>query len=217
MVTSQLAAEFGEGSAGVVAVETKQGDDRIRYSATNFIPGIRNDKGWRLGSWTPRFGVTGPIYKGRAWFSETFTGQYDETIIRELPPGQDASKSWRYTNLVRGHVNLTPSNILYGGFLSSVWTARRTGLSAINPPEATLDRRSRQSFFDIKDQIYFGHGALAEFGFAANRVFQRQIPQGDAFYIMTPNGTHGNFYIDGVQQPSRNQVKSVDLGGRRII
>ncbi len=206
IVSGQVPAEYGKGSAGVVSISTRTGDDRIRYSATNFIPGIQNNKGWRLGSWTPRFNVSGPLRRSRAWFSDTFMGQYDETIIRELPPGQDSSRSWRYTNVLRTNVNITPSNILSAGFLSSVWTARRTGLSAIDPPETTSDRRTRQFFYDIKDQLYFGHGGVAEFGFAANRLFLRQIPQGQSLYILTPVGRQGNFYIDGLQEPSRNQV-----------
>jgi hypothetical protein len=204
--SGRVSAEYGKGSAGVVSVNTKMGDDRIRYSATNFVPGVENSKGWRIGSWNPRFNVSGPLRRGKAWFSDSLTMQYDQTVIRDLPSGQDASSSWRYSNLLRGQVNITPSNILFASFLANQWSARRTGLSALDPPETTVDRRSRQWFADIKDQIYFGHGALIEFGYASNRTFLRAIPQGHELYVLTPNGRRGNFFIDGLQGGSRNQI-----------
>ncbi len=36
--TSRYSAEYGKGSAGVMALESSQGDDRLRFSATNFFP-----------------------------------------------------------------------------------------------------------------------------------------------------------------------------------
>src|SRR5207248_4588468 len=108
-----VGAEFGKGTAGVVAVNTKMGDDRFRYSATNFLPGFQYRKQLILGSWTPRFSVSGPIEKGKIWFSDSLNGQYSKDIVEDLPRGQDQSYSWRYSNLFRSQVNLTPSNILH--------------------------------------------------------------------------------------------------------
>ena len=204
-LSGRFPAEYGKGSAGVVAISTKVGDDRVRYSATNFIPGMENQKGWHIGSWNPRFNLSGPIRKGRIWLSDSLALQYDRTIIRELPPGEDQSISWRYTNFLHAQANLSPSNILSSGFLSTAWSAARTGLSALDPSETTVDRRSRQWFAYLKDQLYFGRGALIEFGYASNRTFTRQIPQGHELLVLTPEGKSGNFFVDGTQSASRNQ------------
>ncbi|MEO7146043.1 MAG: carboxypeptidase regulatory-like domain-containing protein, partial [Bryobacteraceae bacterium] len=93
VLSGAFSAEYGKGSAGVLEVNTKLGDDRLRYSATNFIPGLTSEKGLHIGSWTPRLNFSGPIRKGRAWFSDSLTAQYDDTVIRELPRGQDSSTS----------------------------------------------------------------------------------------------------------------------------
>lgn len=212
-------AEYGKSSAGIVTVNTKMGDDKFRYSSTNFIPGVESAKGLRVGSWNPRLNLSGPIQEGRAWFSDSLTLQYDQTVIRELPAGQDAATSWRYSNLMRGQFNVTPSNILYAGLLTNQWSANRTGLGALDPPETTVDRRSRQWFADIKDQVYFAHGALLEAGFASYRTFLRQVPQGHNLYILTPEGRRGNFFVNGVQEASRAQgivnvfLPSFNFGG----
>jgi hypothetical protein len=198
-------AEFGKGSAGTLALKTAAGDDRFRYSATNFVPGLENRKGIAIGGWTPRFNFSGPIRKGRAWFSDSIDLQYDNNIIEELPKGQDRSGSLRGSNLLRNQINLAPSNILFTGFLAGFWGARRNGLSALDPVQTTLDRRARQWFFNIKDQAYFKRGALAEFGYAATRTFGRDIPQGQGILLMTPDGRRGNAFFDATYYGARDQ------------
>ncbi len=205
VMTGSFSPEYGKGSAGVLSVNTKMGDDRFRYSATNFIPGLTNSKGWRIGSWNPRLNFSGPIARGKAWFSDSLTGQYDQTVIRELPNGRDQSTSLRYSNLLRGQVNLSPTNILYLGFLANQLTAARTGLTPLDPVETTVDRRARQWFTDIKDQIYLPGRAVLEIGYANNRTFARQIPQGNDFYITSPDGHAGNFFVNGTQSAGRDQ------------
>lgn len=203
--SGSLPAEYGKGTAGVVNVTTKMGDDRFRYSATNFIPGFQYRKSLILGSWNPRFNVSGPIKKGKIWFSDSINGQYAKDVVEDLPPGQDQSYAWRYSNMFRAQINLTPSNILFAGFLVNQSVAVRNGLSALDPPPTTTDLRGHQYFFDLKDQLYFGHGSLLEYGFATNRTYGRQIPQGHDLYIYTPFGRAGNYFIDGRQRGGRDQ------------
>ena len=205
VLSGPVPAEYGKGAAGVLAVNTKNGDDHLRYSATNFIPGVELRKGLTIGSWTPRFNVSGPLQKGRIWFSDSFATQYTEDVIRDLPPGQDRTSSWRHSNMFRTQANLTPSNILFGGFLANYWSAPNSGLSALDPRETTVDRRATQWFFDLKDQIYLGRGSLVEYGYASNRTFGREVPQGTSLYEYTPLGRRGNYFIDGKQRSSRDQ------------
>lgn len=198
-------AEFGKGSAGAIAIYTRSGGDRLRYSATNFVPGIENRKGLTIGDWTPRLSVSGPIRRGRAWFSDSFDTQYSKLVVEELPKGEDRTSSWRFSNLFNTQINLTPSNILYAGLLSNHWTAPRTGLSPLDPRETTVDRRSRQWFFHVRDQIYLAGGALLEIGYARNRTFGREIPQGSELYLLTPIGKRGNSFVDAVRKAGRDQ------------
>ncbi len=204
-VTSLNTAEFGKGSAGTLAIKTSAGDDRFRYSGTNFIPGLETRKGLYVGGWTPRFNFSGPLKRGRAWFSESLDIQYDKTVIDELPEGQDRNTSWRVSNLLRTQVNLTPSNIFSAGFLNSLWAAPRTGLGPLDPIQTTVDRRSRQYFFNAKDQVYMQRGALVEFGYAAHRTAGREIPQGTDILLYTPDGRRGNYFEDAGRNAGRDQ------------
>src|SRR5260370_33076052 len=83
--TGRFSPEYGKGSAGVLAIRTDTGTDAFHYTATNFIPGVDNNQGLHLGGWTPRFGFSGPIWKGRAWFADNFDAEYDVQFINGLP------------------------------------------------------------------------------------------------------------------------------------
>lgn len=205
IASGNLSAEYGKGSAGTLAIRTNSGDDKLRYSATNFFPGIENRKGLTIGNFTPRVNFSGPIRRGRAWFSNSTDLQYINTVIRDLPKGQDRYGSTRLSNLFHTQVNLTPGNILYASFLFNRYSAGQTGLSALDPLTTTVDRRSRQWFASFKDQAYLPGRILLEFGYAANRTFGREIPQGDGLLTYTPEGKRGFYYVNGVLQASRDQ------------
>src|SRR6202022_4209579 len=56
--TSRLAPDKGRSSAGVLDVKTEMGDDRWRFSGTNFIPGVGSQDGFHIDKWTPRINVS---------------------------------------------------------------------------------------------------------------------------------------------------------------
>ncbi|HWB98779.1 MAG TPA: carboxypeptidase-like regulatory domain-containing protein, partial [Bryobacteraceae bacterium] len=114
---SRFSAEQGRGSAGVVDVKTKMGDDRLRFGGTNFVPGFSSEDGFHMNKWTPRLELSGPIVKGRAWFHNGFDAFYDNDVVHGLPRGEDRTSGLTTSNLSRFQVNITPSNILTGSFL----------------------------------------------------------------------------------------------------
>jgi hypothetical protein len=204
--TGRFSPEFGKGSAGVLAIQTEMGDDKYRYNATNFVPGIDTRTNLHIGTWAPRISFSGPIVKGRAWFSESTDGEYSTTVVPGLPKDQQRASSVRLGDLLRTQVNLTPGNILFASFLVNTWNAPKTGLGALDPPSTTNNQRTRTWFFSVKDQIYLSHEMLLEVGLGEDRTFARQIPQGDALYQLSPNGRSGNFFVNSMQQSQRTQL-----------
>ena len=204
-LSGRYSPEFGQGSAGVLQIKTETGDDRFRFSATNFVPGISTQQGLHLSDWTPRVNFSGPIVRGRAWFSDNLDADYNVNIVTEVPRNQDRSTSLQMSNLLHTQVNLTPSNILYTDFLVNYQRAYDFGLSALNPPSTTLDQRGRTWFVGIRDQIYIGRGTLLELGVAETWTLNRLIPQGTGTYIITPNMKQGYYFVNSTQHSRRGQ------------
>ena len=194
--TSRFSAENGRGSAGVMDVRTKMGDDRFRFGLTNFVPSVSRESGWHLNKWTPRIQISGPIKRGRVWFHNGFDAFYSNDLIRGLPKGQDQTKGLTASNLTRIQANLTPSNSITGGFLYNLMDVRHMGLSFINPWETTTNRRQALYMSTLHDQWYFRSGALLELGIADTRGVVRDRPQGSEVYLITPYGNRGNFFVN---------------------
>jgi len=203
--TGRSSPAFGKGTAGVLAVNTESGTDKFHYTSTDFIPGLNIQQGLHLGNWYPRFGVSGPVVRGRAWFSDTIESEYSESVVTALPRGQNTRSGWAGSNLLHGQANLTPSNILVSDFLVNVDNEGRVGLGALNPVSTTLSLHTHQYFASVKDQKYFGHGALIEFGYAHNDFFDAQNPQGDNLYVISTQGNSGNNFVNAKQAATRDQ------------
>ena len=204
-LSGRYSPEYGQGSAGTLQIKTQTGDDQFRYSATNFIPGVSTAEGLHLGDWTPRLNFSGPIVKGRAWFADNLDGDYNITVIPGLPKNQNTSSALQSSNMLHTQVNLTPANILYTDFLFNYQRAAELGLGALTPPSTTLDQRGRTWFLGLKDQIYVARGTLLELGFAQMFTLARLVPFGTGVYIITPNGTQGNNFINSTQHSRRGQ------------
>ncbi|MBZ5601139.1 MAG: TonB-dependent receptor [Acidobacteriia bacterium] len=203
--SGRYSAEFGKGSGGALAIHTDMGDDRWRYSSTNFLPGFDTRGGFHLGTWAPRFNISGPVVPGRLWFSEHLDLEYSVPVAPDLPRGQDRTQVFQGSNLARVQANLTPSQILFADVLVDYTFAPRTGLDALDPLSTTADRRSHTWFASLKDQIYLKHGMLLEVGYAQDLNYLRVVPQGDQFYQLTPYARGGNFYLNSEQRSRRGQ------------
>src|SRR5882724_9014454 len=203
--TSRYPADKDRGSAGSVDIKTGMGDDRWRFGATNFFPGVSSESGLHINKWTPRVKVSGPLAKGRAWFYNAFDSFYGVDTVSRLPSGENRSRSLTSSNLTRLQVNLSPANILTGSFLVNYMDQSRNGLSFLNPVETTINRRQNLYLTSIKDQIYFHNGALTEVGFAGSSGFTRESPQGQQIFEILPSGQRGNYFVDLTRNSDRQQ------------
>jgi hypothetical protein len=203
--SGRYSPEYGKGSAGVLAVNTDVGTDKFHYTATDFVPGLSIQHGLHLGNWYPRVGVSGPIVRERAWFSDTFESEYSQALVTGLPSGQNTRSGWAGSNLLHMQANATPSNILFADFLVNVNDESRVGLGPLNPVPTTSNMRTREYFGSIKDQMYLGRGVLVEFGYAHNDFSKEQSPLGQGLYIFSIQGAGGNYFVNSTQAAARDQ------------
>ncbi len=91
VLSGPYSAEYGRGAAGVVSIVSNTGDDRLRYSATNFVPTLSNEKGIHISDWNPRLTISGPFAPGRAWFTNGVAAEYSQYVVQDLPDGQDTT------------------------------------------------------------------------------------------------------------------------------
>jgi hypothetical protein len=188
---SREPAEFGKGSGGVLALNTRMGDDHLRFIATDFTPSVQTTKGNSIGQWTPMYTMSGPIRKGKMWFIDTLDGEYDDNLIKQLPAGADRDHVWRLDNLAKLQSNLTTRNIVTVSFLSNYYHDPNDGLSVLQPLSSTATDAETAYIGSLKDQYYFRGGALLETGFGVDQYSVALTPHGDSPYIVLPPGPSG--------------------------
>jgi hypothetical protein len=206
--TSRYSAAHGKGSAGVLSLETARGDDRFRFSSTNFLPSFEFHDGLKLSNWNPRFSFSGPIAKGRAWFFNALDAQYDLNVVDDLPSGLNTSRNWVGSNLTRLQLNVTPRNIVSLGFLFNFQEGRHLGLSALDPLETSRNRRERLYFINVKDQAFLDGGWVLDTGIALNRMNSDEFPMGASTYVISPAGRSGNYFRQSHGRVERLQFMS---------
>lgn len=202
--TGGYSAQYSHAAAGLLAMETIVGDDKWRFGVTDFIPGLSVEEGLRFGNWFPRLTFSGPIKKGRAWFSQAVSVQHDFIIVHGLPGGQNVSTQWAGDNLLRAQVILTPKNILQGTFLLNRSSAPQTGLGPFAPLSTATDFEARRYFTAVKDQLWLGDTML-ELGVADDTGRSTNNPKGNETYVVTPSASSGNYFQALAQQPRRLQ------------
>ncbi|HTC46400.1 MAG TPA: carboxypeptidase regulatory-like domain-containing protein [Candidatus Aquilonibacter sp.] len=192
---SREAAEFGKGSGGVLALNTRMGDDHFRVSSTDFIPGLQDTKGVAFGQWIPIFTMSGPLRKGKVWFIDSLDGEYDNNITKQLPSGSDTDHVLRVDNLAKLQSNLTTRNIVTLSFLSNYYHDQYDGLSLLQPQPTTPTDAETAYLGSVKDQYYSRGGRLLETGLGVAQYSVALTPQGDGSYIETTQGAAGNYYL----------------------
>jgi hypothetical protein len=199
-------AQYGPGSGGTLAIRTENGTDLFHYTVTNFMPGIDQRGGVRIGDWTPRAVLSGPIVKGKAWFADSLYGSYNSGYVAGLPPGADTNAAWALGNLAHAQVNLSPANIFYADFLSNFDHQSHFGLGPLDPVPTSSGLSDHEYLLAAKDSHSWYGGSLLELGVAWQTVYHRQVPEGTAPYLITPEGRSGNYFVDSRENGSRGQV-----------
>jgi hypothetical protein len=202
--TGGYGAEYSHAAAGIIALNTQSGDDRFRFGITNFIPDVSFQQGTHFGNWYPRVTFSGPVRKGKIWFSDALTILHTFEFIKGLPAGQDTDSVWSADNLFRWQVNLTPRNALQGSFLYNRYGDPRAGLGPFSPLSTSTNMQSRRYFVSVKDQFSLGR-TLFDLGAAADTGNTKENPLGTSTYIVTPSSTAGNYFQSQSQQARRLQ------------
>ncbi len=204
--SSRYSAQFGKGSGGLTDIEVQDGDNKLRYNATDFIPTFQNVKGFHLNNWTPRAYISGPIIRDKVWFDASHEGENDVFIVKELPDGADTSTTWRTADLGRLRMNLAPGNVLTATGLLDLFNGEHLGISPFDPISVSFNAHSSLYFTGLKDQITVAKDTLFEIGTGFHRTKNVNPPMGDGPWILRPSIHLGNFYLRNENISTRSQA-----------
>lgn len=191
--TANFGAGYAHAGANILSLDTPDGDDRWRFGTTNPAPGINVQEGVHLGDWYPRFTFSGPIQRGRLWFSNSISLQHTFVAVKFLPDGANSWEDWGGDNLLRLQYNITPKHILHATYLYNRAYDTNVGLDILDPVSTTVTADQQRNFGSLKDQIWLAD-TLFDFGIAADNGTLDFIPKGTQPYVLLVNGSSGNYF-----------------------
>lgn len=190
--TTRYAVQYGRSTGGVIAFNTGMGDNHLRFNATDFLPSFEQKSGLRFDKFVPRFSLSGPIRRNRAWFFDGVETEYDDIFIPELPRGADTDHLIRGSNLDKLQVNLGARNSLTTGLLFNDYHSPYDGISALTPQQST-DKYDNVAWLPyVRDQQGFKNGVVLETGFGVMRYREGFEPHGTLPYELTPELPSGS-------------------------
>ena len=103
-------------------------------------------------------------------------------------------------------MNLAQNNNLTVSLLVNSFYSPHSGLDPLDPISTTQRYSTNAYMFSAKDQHLFQNGMLLEAGVATSSFYSSFVPMGTQTYVVTPNGTSGNYYLTNHGQGGRTEV-----------
>ena len=194
VLSTRYSPMFGKGSGGLTDLAIQDGDNHLRFNATDFIPTAQNVKGIQFNNWTPRAYLSGPLMHNKVWFLLSQESEIDHDIVKQLPDGADTNNVWRTADLARLSTNLTQGNVLTASGLVNLQHSDQAGIDAFDPVSVSTDQHTSLYLWTLKDQQTIAHNTLIEFGAGYQRTNTTSVPQGFAPFVEIPGGNQGNFF-----------------------
>ena len=197
VLTNPYAAEYGQFTGGVTAVQTRSGTDKFDVQVDSFLPRIRRSGGSTAGieAFTPRVTVSGPLIKDRVKFIQSFEYRFISTPIENLPARARNTDLESFDSLSQLDWDINDNDHLTTTFSLFPEKLRYVGLDTFNAQPVTPDFKQRGYFWAINERHVMNGGSFLETTFSIKQFDADIYPSsGNAPLDLAPDGNAGNYF-----------------------
>ena len=189
-------AEFGRVSGAVASVRTAAGDDHFDVDVGGLIPNPRFRNGTLMGinTATPRIKVSGPLRRGKAWFSQAFSYRFARSQVKEELPGEDEEIVEAFDAFTQIDLKLSDRHTVTGTLSVFPTRIENAGIDSLHPEFATPDTESGGWNLAIADELATGSDTLWQTQLAVRGFDVAVRPKGRGPSILTPDGLRQNYF-----------------------
>jgi hypothetical protein len=212
VLTNPYAAEYGNFTGGVTAVETRSGTDKFSFEAQSFFPRFarRGGKWTGVEAFTPRLAFSGPIKKNKLRFMQSFEYRFVRTPIENLPSDQRDTRLESFDSVSQLDWDINPNNHLTSTFSLFPEKLGYVGLNTFNPQEVTPNYKQRGFFWAVNERRTMSTKAVLESYFSVKKFDADVFPSsGEQAMNFTPDVNTGNFYNRQYRRSTRMDVLEV--------
>jgi hypothetical protein len=197
-------AEYGRVTAAVAEIKTRGGTDEWDVDTGDLLPKLnfRDGKIRGIRAFVPQIAVSGPIKKGRAWFSQGFAYRFVRSRTYDVTSGDDEQVLESYDSFTQLDWRIADNHHLTTTFSYFPGETDNLGLNALNVSEATPEFHSWGWNAAISGRSMFAR-SLFETTVAVKSYDLSLRPKAETASRLTPDGLRGNYFNNLERNTSR--------------
>ncbi|MBI4471685.1 MAG: TonB-dependent receptor, partial [Acidobacteria bacterium] len=197
---------------GLTSIRTKAPADKWRFGLNELNPSIRGKNGHIIGfdKAVPRIHLTGPIWRNKLGFSESFVYQLRKDPVRGLAWPRNETKKQGFNSLTNFQLIFSPQHLMTAQVHLFPLRRQFANLNALVPQSASSDVGQRGFSVGGTDAYRLGGGSVVTSIFKVTHVPSYAHGQGSRDMLVTPNGLDGH-YFNTWTRTSNQQEASVTL------
>lgn len=164
-----------------------------KVQLSNALPGIRYQRGFRLGDWAPQLIFSGPLLGRSVSFTDRISGEHALVTVPELPRNADSMIAWAGSNVATLQAGITAHHTLRSSFLASRRLDSHVGLSPFNPLESTVTLGANRFREGLSDEYAIDRN-IVETGITLEDLRSSLNPQGGTPYLLYPGLAAGSYF-----------------------
>lgn len=197
-------AEFGRLTGGATNLETRGGNNKLKFTAARFFPTLRRILAGQIDSFRPRLTLSGPIVRDRIFFLQSVEYRFSRTRVPSLTEPDDDSTTESFNSFTQFDLSIRNNHIrLVAAFFPQ--KARYVGLNTFNSQQVTPNTKQRGSLVSVSEQAIFKDGSFLASA-VSYKTFEVEIfAQGEEALTLLPDGNAGNYFADTRRRMPRFQ------------
>jgi hypothetical protein len=188
--------EYGRFSGGLTSIQTKPPSNQWNFELNDFLPTPRIRSGHLVGiaDNKPRLSFTGPLWRSKLNFSESFTYDLVKQPVRGLAWPKNEIKTQGYNSFTNFQYIFSPQHLLTANV--NLFPLRRqfADINSLVPQSASTDYGQRGYSVGVTDCFVLASGGVLTTLVKFTRFSSYAHGQGSEDMLVTPNGRGGNFF-----------------------
>ena len=205
---SAYQTEYGRFSGGLTTVQTKAPGDQWDYELNDFLPTprIRNGQVMGIEDDSPRLYFTGPIWKNRLSFSESFTYNFSRQPVRGLAWPYNETKKQGFDSFTDFYYVFSPLHV--ASFNVKLFPIRRQfdNINSLIPQTASANYAQSGYSLGGNDHYLFKGGGILTTLVQITQFDSYSNGQGAQDLLVTPNGWQGNFFNAWTRSSAQQEI-----------
>ena len=214
---SAYQAEYGRFSGGLTTVETKAPSSQWHFELNDFVPTPRILGGHLVGilNDTPRLYFSGPIWKDKLTFSESFIYDIVRNPVRGLTYPDNEVKKQGATSFTDFYYVFSAQHFASVNIKLFPYRRQYDNLASLIPQNASADYGQTGYSVGGNDHWLFSSGGILTTLVQFTRFDSYSHGQGPQDLLVTPEGWQGNFFNSWTRESQQLEVQQSYQLGRR--